>query len=79
VPSGFDFTAVVGLSTEVKERLTVAQPTSFAQARSLRGVTPAAATLLLVHLRRAATVPRGPVPAETTPLPGSSAPEGTGP
>ncbi len=74
VPSGFDFTAVVGLSTEAKERLTSAQPTSFAQARSLRGVTPAAATLLLVHLRRASAVPRGTVPADTSP--GSSAPEG---
>jgi tRNA uridine 5-carboxymethylaminomethyl modification enzyme len=64
VPEGFDFEAVVGLSTEVKERLKRAQPTSFAQARSLRGVTPAAATLLLVHLRRASNVPRGTSPLE---------------
>lgn len=59
VPPGFDFGAIRGLSNEIRERLETARPATFAQLRSLRGVTPAAATLALIHLQRAAAVPRG--------------------
>lgn len=64
VPEGFDFGAINGLSNEVRERLTKARPTNFAAVRSQRGVTPAAATLVLIHLRRAAHVSRETSPVE---------------
>ncbi len=76
VPEGFDFGAINGLSNEVRERLTKARPANFAAVRSQRGVTPAAATLVLIHLRRAAHVSRETSPVEnnvdngqTTPSP----------
>jgi tRNA uridine 5-carboxymethylaminomethyl modification enzyme len=59
VPEAFDFGAVPGLSNEIRERLVRAKPRNFGQLRALRGVTPAAATLALIHLRRAAAVSRG--------------------
>lgn len=52
-PPGFSFGEVRGLSSEVRERLTKAQPTTVGHARRLPGVTPAAVGLLLVHLKRA--------------------------
>jgi len=52
IPLGFGFGSVHGLSAEVRERLTRAQPTTVGHARRLPGVTPAAIGLLLVHLKR---------------------------
>lgn len=66
VPEGFDFGAINGLSNEVRERLTKARPANFAAVRSQRGVTPAAATLVLIHLRRAAHVSRETSPVENS-------------
>jgi tRNA uridine 5-carboxymethylaminomethyl modification enzyme len=57
VPAGFDYASVRGLSNEARERLTRAQPATFLAVRTLRGITPSAATLVLIHLRR--DVPRG--------------------
>ncbi len=51
-PPGFVFGSVQGLSAEVRERLSKAQPTTVGHARRLPGVTPAAVGLLLVHLKR---------------------------
>lgn len=59
VPTAFDFAGIRGLSNEIRERLAKASPRTFGQLRTLRGVTPAAATLVLIHLQRVATVPRG--------------------
>ena len=64
VPDAFDFGAIRGLSNEIRERLALARPRTFGQLRTLRGVTPAAATLALIHLQRAAVVPRGTPPVE---------------
>lgn len=58
LPDGLDFRAIAGLSNEARERLQLARPRTFAEVRRLRGVTPAAATLVLVHIRRL-HVPRG--------------------
>ncbi|MFO8155420.1 MAG: tRNA uridine-5-carboxymethylaminomethyl(34) synthesis enzyme MnmG [Pseudomonadota bacterium] len=52
IPEGLDFHGVAGLSTEVAERLTAHRPATLGQAGRLEGVTPAALSLLLVHLRR---------------------------
>lgn len=54
IPSHFDFAGIAGLSTEMVERLSAAQPETIAQASRIRGITPAALTALLVATRRAA-------------------------
>jgi len=52
LPSDFDFASVRGLSTEVREKLTRVRPVTLGQAARIPGVTPAAVSLLLIHLRR---------------------------
>ncbi|MDH4230101.1 MAG: tRNA uridine-5-carboxymethylaminomethyl(34) synthesis enzyme MnmG [Nitrospirota bacterium] len=52
IPEGFDFSAVPGLSREVREKLLTIQPRSVGQAARISGVTPAAISLLLVTLQR---------------------------
>src|SRR5690242_17864372 len=52
IPQGFDYDAVRGLSAEVLAKLKAARPESIGQAQRISGVTPAAISLLLVHLRR---------------------------
>ncbi|HEY2394943.1 MAG TPA: tRNA uridine-5-carboxymethylaminomethyl(34) synthesis enzyme MnmG [Rudaea sp.] len=54
IPAGFDYAAVRGLSTEVTQKLTRTQPQTVGQALRIAGVTPAAISLLLVHLKRRA-------------------------
>src|SRR5579863_8722222 len=50
IPDAIDFAAVPGLSTEVRERLTRVRPRSLGQAARMPGVTPAAVSILAVHL-----------------------------
>ena len=52
LPAHFDFSAVVGLSNEVSEKLNQQQPETLGQAGRVPGVTPAAISLLLVHLKK---------------------------
>jgi tRNA uridine 5-carboxymethylaminomethyl modification enzyme len=52
IPADFDFAAVRGLSTEVLARLESVRPATVGQAARIAGVTPAAISLLLVHLAR---------------------------
>ncbi|MCA0920274.1 tRNA uridine-5-carboxymethylaminomethyl(34) synthesis enzyme MnmG [Pseudooceanicola nanhaiensis] len=52
IPVNFDFTALEGLSNELKGKLTRARPANLAQAARVDGMTPAAVTLLLARLRR---------------------------
>jgi tRNA uridine 5-carboxymethylaminomethyl modification enzyme len=52
IPSHIDYTQVVGLSNEVKQKLTEARPETLARASRLPGVTPAAISLLMVHLKK---------------------------
>ena len=52
IPPTFDFDRVHGLSAEVLAKLKHARPQTIAQARRISGVTPAAVSLLLVHLKR---------------------------
>jgi tRNA uridine 5-carboxymethylaminomethyl modification enzyme len=47
-----DYKNVRGLSNEVREKLQNAKPQSLGQAARISGVTPAAVSLLLVHLKR---------------------------
>jgi glucose-inhibited division protein A len=52
IPGGFDYDRVRGLSAEVLGKLKHAQPRTIGQAARISGVTPAAISLLLVHLKR---------------------------
>ena len=52
IPNSIDFMKVVGLSNEVKQKLSEARPQTIARASRLPGVTPAAISLLLVHLKK---------------------------
>jgi tRNA uridine 5-carboxymethylaminomethyl modification enzyme len=52
IPPDIDYQAVKGLSREVRERLSHVRPLSLGQAARVPGVTPAALSLLSVHLRR---------------------------
>lgn len=53
IPADFDYSQLSGLSNELKQKLQRAEPYSIAQAAKIDGMTPAAISLLLVHLRRA--------------------------
>jgi tRNA uridine 5-carboxymethylaminomethyl modification enzyme len=52
IPDGFEFGNVRGLSAEVLQKLQAARPQTIGQAQRIAGVTPAAVSLLLVHLKR---------------------------
>ncbi len=52
LPEGFDYAAIRGLSNEVRQKLAAQRPATLGQAARIPGVTPAAVSLLLVHLRR---------------------------
>jgi tRNA uridine 5-carboxymethylaminomethyl modification enzyme len=52
LPEGIDYQQVHGLSVEVRQKLARHRPASIGQAARISGVTPAAISLLLVHLKR---------------------------
>jgi len=53
LPADLDFQSVRGLSVEVRQKLGSQRPETLGQASRISGVTPAAISLLLVHLKRA--------------------------
>ena len=54
LPTDLDYSAVVGLSNEVRAKLDQVKPSTLAQAGRLEGMTPAALSLLLAHLKKTA-------------------------
>ncbi|MBK1703457.1 tRNA uridine-5-carboxymethylaminomethyl(34) synthesis enzyme MnmG [Halochromatium glycolicum] len=52
LPVDFDYETVRGLSAEVTEKLRRVRPATVGQAARIPGVTPAAVSLLLIHLKR---------------------------
>jgi tRNA uridine 5-carboxymethylaminomethyl modification enzyme len=54
LPADLDYTMVRGLSVEVRQKLVAQRPATLGQAARLSGITPAAISLLLVHLKRRA-------------------------
>jgi tRNA uridine 5-carboxymethylaminomethyl modification enzyme len=52
LPEDIDYAALPGLSNEVRHKLKTHRPRSIGQAGRIDGVTPAALTLLVAHLRR---------------------------
>jgi tRNA uridine 5-carboxymethylaminomethyl modification enzyme len=54
IPPDLDLSTVRGLSAEVREKLARVRPETLGQAARIAGITPAALSLLLLHLRRRA-------------------------
>ena len=52
LPADLDYRSVRGLSIEVQQKLNKQQPETLGQAARISGITPAAISLLLVHLKR---------------------------
>jgi len=52
LPCDLDYGAVRGLSNEVRQRLGEHRPATLGQAARIPGITPAAISLLLIHLKR---------------------------
>ena len=52
IPAAINFDDIRGLSNEVKQKLDAVRPQNIGQASRISGVTPAAVSLLLVHLKR---------------------------
>jgi tRNA uridine 5-carboxymethylaminomethyl modification enzyme len=52
LPEHMDYSALPGLSHEVREKLQALRPRTIGQAGRIDGITPAAVTLLLAHVRR---------------------------
>ncbi len=57
IPSDLDYAQVRGLSTEARQKLAAGRPETLGQAARISGITPAAVSLLLVHLKRGAPRP----------------------
>ncbi|MEY4985038.1 MAG: hypothetical protein RIR62_3304 [Pseudomonadota bacterium] len=56
IPASFDYGALSGLSAELTAKLRRVQPANLSQAARIEGMTPAALTLILAHLRKARRV-----------------------
>ena len=52
LPESIDYLAIAALSMEVRQKLNKHQPQTLGQASRIAGVTPAAISLLLVHLKK---------------------------
>jgi tRNA uridine 5-carboxymethylaminomethyl modification enzyme len=52
LPEDLDYDAISGLSNEVKQKLKTHRPATLGQASRISGVTPAAISLLLIHLKK---------------------------
>ncbi|KAA0010690.1 tRNA uridine-5-carboxymethylaminomethyl(34) synthesis enzyme MnmG [Billgrantia pellis] len=52
LPANLDYSRVEGLSHEIRQKLAEARPQSLAQAARISGVTPAAVSILLIHLKK---------------------------
>lgn len=51
IPGELDFSSVAGLSNELKQKMLARRPTSIAEAQRLDGMTPAALSLIIAHIR----------------------------
>jgi tRNA uridine 5-carboxymethylaminomethyl modification enzyme len=53
LPAGLDYGAVIGLSNEIRQKLECIRPATLGQAARIEGMTPAALTLILAHVKGA--------------------------
>jgi len=73
LPEAMDYRTVPGLSVEVQQKLNQHMPETLGEAARISGITPAAVSLLLVHLKRGFRSPT--TDAESEPLPAESGKE----
>jgi tRNA uridine 5-carboxymethylaminomethyl modification enzyme len=66
LPLDLDYRNVRGLSVEVQQKLNAHKPQTVGQAARISGVTPAAISLLLVHVKRIALQSAGPARGKRT-------------
>jgi tRNA uridine 5-carboxymethylaminomethyl modification enzyme len=59
LPAHVDFRAIPGLTAEVREKLEKVKPISLGQASRISGITPAAISILLIHLKKFAGAEKG--------------------
>ena len=59
LPRDLDYSGLAGLSHEVRQKLSEARPATLGQAGRIPGVTPAAVSILLVHLKKRAARAQG--------------------
>ncbi len=52
LPDDLDYLGIGGLSNEARQRLTEARPDTLGQAARIPGITPAAISILMIHLKR---------------------------
>lgn len=52
LPADIDYASISGLSKEIQHKLTQARPETLGQASRIPGVTPAAVSLLMIHLKK---------------------------
>jgi tRNA uridine 5-carboxymethylaminomethyl modification enzyme len=52
LPADLDYAKVAGLSNEVRQKLSRFRPQTIGSASRIQGMTPAAISLLLIHLKR---------------------------
>ena len=53
LPDQLDYATMKGLSNEIRQKLLSLRPRTIGQAGRIDGITPAALTLLVAHVRRA--------------------------
>ena len=52
IPENFNFSNLSGLTNEVKQKLAKQRPANLAEASMIPGVTPAAISILIMHLKK---------------------------
>ena len=52
IPANIDYYTISGLSAELQQKLNQIKPQTIAQAKRIPGITPAAISLLLIHLKK---------------------------
>ena len=52
LPADLDYSTISGLSKEIQHKLSLARPETLGQASRIPGVTPAAVSLLMIHLKK---------------------------
>ena len=52
IPEDFDFSGLSGLTNEVRQKLAKHKPANLAEASSIPGITPAAVSILIMHLKK---------------------------
>jgi tRNA uridine 5-carboxymethylaminomethyl modification enzyme len=59
LPADLDYRQLAGLSNEVRHKLSELRPETLGQAARVPGITPAAVSILLVHLKKRGRVAQG--------------------